>query len=160
MFSSSLYPTLSFITGYFEASDNLVTAGQPTSEQFALVRDAGFNTVVNLAMPDSVGTLHDEDLLIESFGIEYIAIPVRWQEPTTQDLDQFFQMMDEYKDSARLFIHCIANKRVSVFLYLYRILREGWTESNARADLLAVWTPNEWWEAFIRTQLSNGKTEP
>ncbi len=160
MSSNPLYPTLSSITGYFESSDNVVTAGQPTAEEFALVRDAGFTTVVNLAMPDSVGAIADEDLLIENLGMDYMAIPVRWQDPAPRDLKLFFQLMEKRKDNDRLFVHCIANKRVSAFLYLYRILCEGWTESDARADLLAVWTPNEWWEAFLRTQLSDGEIKP
>ena len=155
-----LYPALSVIRDYFEAAPGLVTAGQPTPAQFSLAGAAGFDTVVNLATPDSVSGIPDEDLIVEDAGMKYIAIPVRWQEPTRSDLERFFAVMDGRGPGEGLFIHCIANKRVSAFLYLYRVLIEKAEEHVARADLLAVCTPNERWGAFLFEQLSHADAHP
>ena len=147
------FPALSPIADFVPVSETLATAGQPTTEQFALVRDAGFDTVINLATADSTGALPEEDIVVEELGMTYVSIPVRWLEPRRADLDRFFAEMDARKERERLFVHCAANKRVSAFLYLYSVLREDADEAAARAEMLNVWTPNERWQAFIEDTL-------
>ncbi len=136
-------------------SETLATAGQPSAAQLALLRDAGYQTVINLATEDSVGALADEDLIVEKLGMNYVSIPVRWQNPTAADLQRFFVEMDARKTSEKLFVHCIANMRVSAFLYLYRVLREGMPEPDARAAMHVIWAPNATWRAFLDTNLSD-----
>lgn len=149
---TTLFPALNPIYAFRAFSEQLATAGQPTETQFALVRDAGFETVINLALVNSTGAIPDEDLVIEDLGMNYISIPVRWEDPKETDLNRFFAVMDERKNQEKLFVHCIANKRVSAFLYLYRVLREGVSEPEARADMHSIWTPNEVWQPFLDTQ--------
>ena len=61
--------------------------------------------------------------------------------------------MDAHPDD-KIFVHCAANKRVSAFVYLYRIC-QGVDELIARQDLVKIWTPNQIWEKFIdRTRSS------
>jgi hypothetical protein len=50
-------------------------------------------------------------------------------------------------------VHCAANKRVSAFVYLYRVLHEGVPEEEARKDLHAIWQPDEVWSRFIAEQM-------
>ena len=49
----------------------------------------------------------------------YIHIRVDFQNPTDQDFSQFSSVMDRLKD-VPVHVHCIANYRVSAFLYRYR----------------------------------------
>lgn len=154
MNAAHLFPTLHGIANFVPVSIRLATAGQPTAEEFIKVRYAGFESVINLAWHSSPEGLADQDLLLEDLGIEYVPIPVRWQEPTRENLNTFFDAMDERR-SLRLFVHCIANKRVSAFLYLYRVLRLGVSEPGARTEMLRVWTPNEIWQPFIDSALSD-----
>ncbi|MBC8142280.1 MAG: protein tyrosine phosphatase family protein [Armatimonadetes bacterium] len=140
---------------FFPFSQTLATAGQPTATQFALVRDAGFDTVINLAPEDSTGALADEDLIVENLGMNYVPVPVRWQNPTDADLHRFFAEMDERKQREKLFVHCIANMRVSAFMYLYRVSREGVAEPEARAAMHSIWTPNETWQAFLHAEFND-----
>jgi hypothetical protein len=46
-------------------------------------------------------------------------------------------------------VHCIANWRVSAFLYRWRIDRLGWDKARARPDLDAIWTPEGPWAALV-----------
>jgi hypothetical protein len=41
--------------------------------------------------------------------------------------------------------------RVSAFMYLYRQLYEGVSETVARQDLHQIWQPNPTWQAFMQT---------
>jgi hypothetical protein len=62
----------------------------------------------------------------------------------------FFDVMDANTDR-NVFVHCNANMRVSVFVYLYRTLKLGVSEEMARQDLRKIWDPNTvpQWAAFI-----------
>jgi protein tyrosine phosphatase (PTP) superfamily phosphohydrolase (DUF442 family) len=48
---------------YHEYSPSLLSSGQPTREQFPAIAQAGFEAVINLAMPDSPDALPDEPAL-------------------------------------------------------------------------------------------------
>jgi len=154
--NADLYPNLHGIPNFRAVSDRLATAGQPSAEQFALIRDAGFESVINLAQeyPASPGALPDEDLIVDELGLSYVHIPVRWLEPTRANLKAFFHEIDA-RALQRLFVHCIANKRVSAFLYLHSVIKRGESESTARADMHAIWTPNEVWQPFLDAILAD-----
>ncbi|MFK5895227.1 MAG: hypothetical protein QM504_18595, partial [Pseudomonadota bacterium] len=87
-------------------------------------------------------------------NLKYFYIPVLFEKPRHRDVIIFFGIMDKYKDH-KVFIHCAANKRVSVFMALYRIIKLGWQKDKAFDDVLAIWEPNDIWQSFINHQLSN-----
>ena len=136
------------ITNYVRLSEQVGTAGQPTREQLAAVARAGYQVVVNLATLDSEEALPDEQDVVEALGLEYVHIPVVWERPTRADLDRFFQAMDRGKDK-KVFVHCIANARVSAFMALYRVLRLGWPLEKTLDDVHRLWVPNEAWQRFM-----------
>ncbi len=82
------------IQNFLKLSDQLGSAGQPFRDQFSLIADAGYTTVVNLAMPDSMDAVADEADLVRNLGMEYASIPVVWEDPRLSDLEQFFVLMD------------------------------------------------------------------
>ena len=146
------------ITNYVRLSEQVGTAGQPTREQLAAVARAGYQVVVNLATLDSEEAVPDERDIVEALGLEYVHIPVVWERPTRADLEKFLQAMDGYKDR-RVFVHCIANMRVSVFMALYRVLRLGWSLEEALDDVHQLWVPDETWQRFMDDmlrELANG----
>jgi protein tyrosine phosphatase (PTP) superfamily phosphohydrolase (DUF442 family) len=89
---------------------------------------------------------------VESLGMKYIHIPVQFSSPSAGDLQKFFSVMDTHKTEI-LWIHCAANKRVPVFLGLYRINKLGWKYENAFALMSDLWVPNDIWTAFINAML-------
>ena len=141
------------IVNFLQISDRLATAGQPTMEQYSVIAATGYQVVINLALVDSPNALVDEGSIASNLGIEYIQIPVEWTAPTLADFQKFGSTMDAHADD-KIFVHCAANKRVSAFVYLYRIC-QGVDELIARQDLIKIWTPNQIWEQFIdRTRSS------
>jgi protein tyrosine phosphatase (PTP) superfamily phosphohydrolase (DUF442 family) len=136
------------IYNYRRLSDTLATAGQPTEDEMVAVAEAGFEIVVNLALHDADYSLPGEREIVNSLGMRYIHIPVQWERPTRTDLEQFFETMDKLSGH-RLFIHCAANKRVSVFVSLYRRLRQGWSAEDVIPDVLAIWEPDAVWRPFM-----------
>jgi len=56
------------IYNFLKLSDTIATAGQPTEEQFSAIK-AGYQVVVNLALPDSPNALPDEKKVVELKGL-------------------------------------------------------------------------------------------
>lgn len=132
--------------------ETLSTAGQVTPEQAATLGDAGFELVVNLAVADAERNA-EEGFRITRQGLTYVQIPVVWESPTLRDLELFFAVMDA-RAGRRTLVHCFANYRASAFMYLYRTLRLGVPEVDAREDLMAIWTEEAFrehpqWAAFL-----------
>ena len=64
------------------------------------------------------------------------------------DIERFFEAMDKLA-GRKVFIPCAANKRVSVFMALYRRLRQDWTPDATMPDVRAVWEPDAVWRQFM-----------
>lgn len=143
---------LTAIYNFLPIDERWATAGQPTAEQFAAIKAAGYELIINLGMADSPRAVPNEAELVAAQGIQYIALPVVWTAPTAADLAAFFAAMQEHQEKKR-FVHCIANMRVSAFTFLYRVLVLGVPEDEARQLLRQIWEPNPIWQQFIDEQL-------
>ncbi len=146
--------SLQEIHNFVPLDEQLLTGGMPTADQLRDVARAGVRTVINLAIPDAPRALPNEASIVRSLGIEYIGIPVHWEQPTRRDLDTFMDTMDTHQ-AEKLFVHCQANYRVSGFVLLYRVLRLGWDRERAFQDLRRIWNPAEYptWQNFIEENL-------
>ena len=136
-----------------EADSRLLTAGQPTEEQLVSAAVDGVQVVINLALHDDPRySLQDERSCVEGCGMIYVHIPVQFATPEEADLLAFFDAMDVHRER-RILVHCAANYRVTAFLGLYRVARQGWSSDEAFDLMRAVWEPNEVWTNFIAAML-------
>lgn len=141
------------IYNYRKVDAELATSGQPTEEQLHYVAREGFEVVINLALHgDPRYSLEDETASVTSLGMEYVHIPVDFQSPRELDLQKFFAAMDAYR-GRKVLVHCAANKRVTAFVGLYRVIRLGWPVDKAFALMQSVWDPDPVWAAFISERL-------
>ncbi|HVF24243.1 MAG TPA: protein tyrosine phosphatase family protein [Anaerolineales bacterium] len=142
------------IYNYLYLTDKLSSSGMPKAEQVDAIAQAGAQAVVNLATENSRGALQNEKQLVEAHGMEYIHIPVEWDRPTRQNLDDFMNAMDAHSDD-HVLVHCQANFRATGFVALYRILRLGWKKDAAFQDLRKIWNPEKFpiWQKFIEENL-------
>ncbi len=145
------------IYNYVLLADNMATSGQPTEEELFFIVNSGYEIVVNLGLDDTEYSLKNEASFFNERKIQYFHIPVIFQEPKENDLSQFIETLEKYREK-RIFIHCAANKRVSVFIALYRIMKLGWQESKALSDINLIWEPNGVWQSFINHQLTNNRS--
>jgi len=134
---------------FLKISDDLTTSGQPTEQQIRLMKEAGYQTVINLA-PRSVleNSLQTERALLASLEMAYIHIPVDFRNPTQGNFDQFVSSMQAHSGD-KVWVHCAANARVSAFVYKYRCLVLGENKQVAEVDLKKIWEPWGVWKAFI-----------
>ncbi len=147
---------LSEINNFRPLGDKIATSGQPTEAQLRQIREAGFDTVINLALPTSDNAIPNEGSLVTALGMSYIHIPVNFKEPTSQDFRAFCRVMRAFEDR-RVFVHCAANMRVSAFMYLYRVIVKDVPASEARRDLVAIWHPDDVWGKFLEQQIEGNR---
>ena len=139
---------LTTITNYHPLSDLLGSGGQPTAEQFALIHKAGYQIVINLALPTTKNALANEGELVTQLGMNFIHIPVQWEQPTISDFMQFQYIMKACEQK-KVFIHCGLNMRVSCFLFLYRVIILKMDIHQAGKEITKIWQPNEVWQQFM-----------
>ena len=63
------------ILNHFQVTDDIASSGQPTVEQFDEIASGGYDTIINLAMPDHENSIANEGSLVTSLGMTYIHIP-------------------------------------------------------------------------------------
>lgn len=141
------------LKNFLKISENIGTAGQPTEAQFSAIKEAGYEVVVNLAMPNSTNAIPNEGELVTSQNMIYIHIPVKWDAPTRKDLAYFFEIM-KANESKKILVHCALNMRVSAFIYLFRVICQGVTPNDAKEQLYQIWQPDQVWQEFIDNELS------
>ncbi|MEM1036656.1 MAG: protein tyrosine phosphatase family protein [Pseudomonadota bacterium] len=129
-------------------NDRLTTSGQPTEEHLAELKALGVSYVINLGMHDHERALEDEASSVAKLGMVYVHIPVEMTNPKETDFEQFCTAMADAEDST-VHVHCIANLRVTAFLYRFHRDVLGLDEEQARKIMDTVWQPGGIWAAFI-----------
>lgn len=136
------------IRAYYKISDYLATSGQPDAEQFETIADAGFSTIINLAMPTSDFAIANEDEIVKSLGMSYMHIPVSWENPQLSDVQRFFSIMQDL-EGRKVWVHCALNMRASCFVYLYRKCVLHLAEPLASFPMSEIWQPTGAWLRLV-----------
>ncbi len=138
------------ILNYVRMAEDIGSSGQPARGQFPHIAAAGFQVVINLAMPDSEDAIPDEGSIVTGLGMRFVHIPVDFAAPTVRDLRHFFGVMEAFS-GCRIWVHCQVNARVSAFLYHYLSKVRGLPEGECRSPVLEKWEPrmDNVWRAFL-----------
>jgi len=121
------------------------SSGMPTSEEFSLVQQQGYQHIINL-IP---GDFNDEQQQIIALEMSFEQIAVDWHNPTLADFKRFVGLMKTYQQD-KVLLHCRLNYRASAFAYLYQTTQRGVDESIAKQEMLSVWQPEGVWLDFIK----------
>ena len=138
------------ILNHFQVTDDIASSGQSTVEQFDEIASGGYDTIINLAMPDHENSIANEGSLVTSLGMTYIHIPVPFDAPREEHFAAFSGYMDALKDK-NVWVHYIINARVSAFLFRYLQKNRSFTAAEAKTPILEQWTPqmDNVWKEFI-----------
>jgi protein tyrosine phosphatase (PTP) superfamily phosphohydrolase (DUF442 family) len=136
------------IEAFLPISFTVATSGQPTAGQFTDIASAGYSLIINLATSTSSNWNSNEKAITESLGMEYVGIPVDWENPTLSDFENLAAKLDENPER-KIWVHCAKNMRVSAMIYLYHRLRKGYSEEASRRYIEQIWQPNQIWQNFI-----------
>ena len=140
--------SLEDIHNFIQQTDNFATAGQPTEQQFEVIRNAGYRHIINIGMPDHPKAVLNEGALVAELGMSYVHIPVRFDAPEKDQVRYFCQLLNVLK-ADKVFIHCISNFRVPVFMYHYLSKVEGRSEADSRSIMFDHWQPPAAWQTVM-----------
>lgn len=140
--------SLADIVNFRQYSSTFASSGQPSKEQFEAIAANGFERIVYIAFTNNMNALPDADQVVKGLGMEYMHIPVTWDNPLPSDFYAFADSLNRDKDKKTL-LHCQVNARATAFSFLYRVIFEGVDMAEAKADMNTVWQPNETWRDFI-----------
>jgi len=107
------------IFNFIQYNEKIATSGQPESDEFALIAKNGIASIINLAMPNSDGALANEGQIVTALGMNYFHIPVPFDQPSVEHLVLFIKLMQSLSNK-NVWVHCVANYRVSAFMYQYQ----------------------------------------
>jgi uncharacterized protein (TIGR01244 family) len=126
-------------------NDMVVLAGQPQPDDWQKLAQAGFRAVINIRSDPERAAVQAR--AAEAAGLRYIYAPVPAYELEAEDLDKFAEILDESADD-KMFIHCRSGTRVALLWMLYRIVHQGWSPEQARAELQAAGYDDDAMETF------------
>ncbi len=139
---------LNCIPGYHPIHTGLASSGQPTPAQFETIARAGFQVIINLAMPDSDRAFPWQANWVHELGMTQVQIPVPYDQPQYVHLHGFTALMQVHEERA-VWVHCALNWRASAFLYLDARIRLHLGRKQAAKRMLPGWQPDRLWQAFI-----------
>lgn len=151
--------SLEEIMNYREYSPDFSSAGQPSREQFELLKKEGFERVVYIAFANSEGAISDEDQVVKELGMNYAQVPVIWDAPTKADFGAFAAVMQSAPEKKTL-LHCQANYRATAFAFLYRVLYLGVPLAEAKSAMNTIWKPDGVWRDLIFEVLQDNDISP
>ena len=140
------------IFNHLVINEKLITGGQPSRDSFKKLSKKGVAVVINL-LPSHQNFIDNEEFLVAENNMDYIYIPVKWDNPKETDFNSFVLAMKKHKGK-KIFVHCAKNMRVSAFIYLYRILHDNFPEKKAKESMKKIWKPSGTWKKFIEKILN------
>lgn len=143
---------------FVEISPTLATAGQPAADALGRLAERGYELVINLAPPESRGSIAEEASLVAGQGLAYLNIPVDWERPTVADFELFSAVLGQAA-GRNVLVHCQMNMRASVFTFLHRVVHENVPPADAFEAVSAVWSPAGVWADFAGAVLERAGIE-
>ena len=129
---------------FHRINPRLGTGGHFTDDGVSALAEQGVTLVIDLRDKPPEG----QEQRLAAAGIRWISVPVVWADPQHEDFEAFRRHMAENKDE-NILVQCQGNYRASAMTYLYRVTTERVPESEASADLNAIWTPEGTWRDFM-----------
>ena len=139
---------MSPIYNFHQVNDQLACSGQPTEEQLGAIKEEGYKVIVNLGLTGTKYSLPDEEGSAARLGLIYHHIPVQFDSPQLQELEDFLDLMKQHQ-SEKILVHCAANYRASCFTGLYLLATQQVNQDEMDDFIANIWQPDPVWQQFM-----------
>lgn len=137
-------------------TDRLLTSGQPSAAWLSTLKLQGYDAVISLVPLTASDAVPDEPEIIARQGLEFVHIPIPFNQPTAEDFDRFSSAMTRLAPK-KVLVHCQINMRASSMVFLYRTIVGKEDPQVAFESVSKVWIPTGVWQKFIENELkANG----
>jgi protein tyrosine phosphatase (PTP) superfamily phosphohydrolase (DUF442 family) len=142
-------PELTQIFNFYSYSNDLAAGGQPGVEQFEILKDAGFELIINISPASAKNAIHNEHQLVEKLQMDYIHFPV-----DCSNLREFhyltFRSLMQSAEGRKTFVHCGGNIKTSNLIHMFNVLEKGADEAESFGILRNIQDPEEKWFIFFK----------
>ncbi|MGB5866481.1 MAG: protein tyrosine phosphatase family protein [Arcobacteraceae bacterium] len=136
------------LLNYIKVNKQIATAGLLSKKDIKKIAEKGYDVVINLSVDDD-RSLNHESKIVAKNGMVYIHIPISWTKPQEDRMYLFFHILDAFiKQNKKVFIHCMKNYRVSVFIYRYK--KDILKEKNVKLIAPKEYKPNKVWKKLLK----------
>jgi protein tyrosine phosphatase (PTP) superfamily phosphohydrolase (DUF442 family) len=136
------------LLNYTKINKNIATSGLLSKKDIKKIAQKGFDVIINLSVEDD-RSLDHEGKIVSKNGMVYIHIPISWTKPQKDRMHLFFHILDGFiKEDKKIFIHCMKNYRVSVFMYLYK--RDVLKQKNVKLIAPKDYKPTKVWKKLLQ----------
>jgi len=136
------------IPRFQKIADGFYRGGQPEKNGFALLKQTGIKTVINLRQEN------DEEQIVRGLGMNYIHLPMSisvGSKISDAAIAKYFEVLNN-PDNFPVFVHCRRGAdRTGAMVGFYRIAAQGWTGSRAYTEARNVGM--RWWYRGLKKQL-------
>ncbi|HEY1250229.1 MAG TPA: protein tyrosine phosphatase family protein [Thermoanaerobaculia bacterium] len=125
-------PSVESIEGFHRINARVAIGGQPTPEQVTALANEGFNAIINLREESELNDGAQSHAAVAS-GVQFFRVPVSKENPSDAAVAKFLAITDD-ANVYPLFIHCASGNRAAALWMIRRVLRDGWTVTDAEAE--------------------------
>ena len=124
------------VRNYTRVDATVACAGATPPEAMAVLRERGFNAVINFRTAGENGaTIDAGQAAAEAAGLNYIHIPFR--QPTPEVVESFLAAVAEPANQP-VYIHCGSANRVGAMWLIKRVKQDGYSIEDATAEAEAI----------------------
>src|SRR3954447_4481426 len=153
------FQALSGVANACQILPNVITGGQPNSQQLRALKEAGGGIVLDIRDPMESRPV-DEPVLVRQLGMDYVNIPVRAGSLDDATLERILAVLREAGDRT-VFFHCGSGNRVGGALIPYFMLDMGLAEEEAVNQAMRVGMRSaeimEWGLSSVRQNNKGGE---
>jgi uncharacterized protein (TIGR01244 family) len=126
------------IVNFSKVETTVACAGATTPAALVEVKRMGYNSVINLRMPNEAGAdLEAEATAAKAAGINYIHIPFNGSAPDPAVVDNFLKAITDTANQPA-FIHCASANRAAALWMVKRIVVDKWDVDKATEEATAL----------------------
>ena len=124
------------VRNYTRVDATVACAGATPPEAMAVLRERGFNAVINFRTAGENGATVDAgQAAAEAAGLNYVHIPFR--QPTPEVVESFLAAVAEPANQP-VYIHCGSANRVGAMWLIKRVQQDGYSIDDAVAEAEAI----------------------
>ncbi len=129
----------------YQINEQVLLAGQPQPEDWQRLAEQGYQTVINMRSDPQRAAIQQQNA--DRAGLAYVHLPLPTYEIETEHINAFHQAIEQAGDE-KLVIHCRTASRVALLWMLNRIVKQGWSQQQAEAELRAAGYGEDSMETF------------
>lgn len=120
----------------YAVADQVVLAGQPQPEDWAILANRGFGLVINIR--SDADRAAKQAANAAAAGLRYIHLTIPAYELERPHLQKFRDALAQAHPDEKVLFHCRTASRTGLVWLLSRIIFDGWSHEAATAELHAA----------------------